>query len=280
MGARVAGASVSRRGEAVSLAEASAGAAGGDLTTTTRTLMAAACDPRRHGNAACTSRPQRLLAQCRPPGLSVGPTSRRPSGTNQIKFWGIQPSWLHADGQVGRHQESGRQAFPTRVADHTARRRILLEQNDEWAVSRRYHDAGINRSAERWCPHHAAHRGSLNVPALPAGEPRLERNALTTTAAGTRSTSPWQIGASGASRPSYAFVEQPQTNGVAERFNRTLKEQIVHGRIYRNIAELRDAVRGFVKQYNAQWIVEKNRYLSPAQARLAWHATTSLRPAA
>ena len=45
-------------------------------------------------------------------------------------------------------------------------------------------------------------------------------------------------------QPSYAFVEQPQTNGVAERFNRTLKEQIVHGRIYRNIAELRDAVRG------------------------------------
>ena len=31
----------------------------------------------------------------------------------------------------------------------------------------------------------------------------------------------------------------PQTNGVAERFNRTLKEQIIHGRIYRNIAELR-----------------------------------------
>ena len=29
-----------------------------------------------------------------------------------------------------------------------------------------------------------------------------------------------------------------QTNGVAERFNRTLKEQIIHGRIYRNIAEL------------------------------------------
>ena len=53
-------------------------------------------------------------------------------------------------------------------------------------------------------------------------------------------------------QPSYAFVEQPQTNGVAERFNRTLKEQIIHGRIYRNIAELRNAVRGFVEQYNAQ----------------------------
>ena len=45
----------------------------------------------------------------------------------------------------------------------------------------------INRSAERWCPHHAAHRGSLNVPALTAGS-RVERNALTPRA-GTRSIS-------------------------------------------------------------------------------------------
>ena len=60
----------------------------------------------------------------------------------------------------------------------------------------------------------------------------------------------------------------------------TLKEQIIHGRIYRNIAELRNAVRGFVEQYNAQWIVEKNGYLSPAQARQAWHTAMSLRPAA
>ena len=66
-------------------------------------------------------------------------------------------------------------------------------------------------------------------------------------------------------QPSYAFVAEPQANGVAERFNRTLKEQIIHGRIYRNIAELRDAVRDFVELYNAQWIVEKNGYLSPAQ---------------
>ena len=48
------------------------------------------------------------------------------------------------------------------------------------------HDAGIHRSAERWCPHHAAHRGSLNVPALPAGS-RVERNALTPLR-GTRSS--------------------------------------------------------------------------------------------
>ena len=76
-------------------------------------------------------------------------------------------------------------------------------------------------------------------------------------------------------QPSYAFVAEPQTNGVAERFNRTPDHP---WRIYRNIAELRDAVRGFVELYNAQWIVEKNGYLSPAQARQAWHAAIQSGP--
>jgi hypothetical protein len=43
--------------------------------------------------------------------------------------------------------------------------------------------------------------------------------------------------------PSFAFVRQPETNGVAERFIRTLKEQIVFGRIYQNIEEVCTAVR-------------------------------------
>lgn len=33
--------------------------------------------------------------------------------------------------------------------------------------------------------------------------------------------------------PSPAFVAEPQTNGVAERFNRTLKEQAIRGRVFR-----------------------------------------------
>src|SRR5450759_4376700 len=32
--------------------------------------------------------------------------------------------------------------------------------------------------------------------------------------------------------PSYAFLEQPQTNGVAERFLRTLQEQAIYGRVF------------------------------------------------
>ncbi len=62
--------------------------------------------------------------------------------------------------------------------------------------------------------------------------------------------------------------------------NEQLQEQIIYGRIYRSIAELRDAVRRFAEQYNAQWIVEKNGYLSPANARQGWDTAMSLRLAA
>ena len=70
--------------------------------------------------------------------------------------------------------------------------------------------------------------------------------------------------------PSFSFIEQPQTNGVAERFNRTLKEQAIHGRIFNNLEEVRDAVRNFVEVYNEHWRVEKNDFLTPAEARKAW----------
>jgi transposase InsO family protein len=68
-------------------------------------------------------------------------------------------------------------------------------------------------------------------------------------------------------RPSFAFVEQPQTNGVAERFIRTLKEQVIHGRIYRTLEELHQAVGAFVKLYNEHWRVEKLGFLTPREAR-------------
>jgi putative transposase len=67
--------------------------------------------------------------------------------------------------------------------------------------------------------------------------------------------------------PSFAFLEQPQTNGVAERFFRTLKEQVIYGRIFRTVAEVRKAVGEFVERYNQQWRIEKNGFLSPFQMR-------------
>jgi transposase InsO family protein len=64
--------------------------------------------------------------------------------------------------------------------------------------------------------------------------------------------------------PSYAFVGEPETNGVIERLFRMLKEQIIHGRVFQTIDELREAVRDFVARYNAEWLVEKNGYSAPS----------------
>ena len=72
--------------------------------------------------------------------------------------------------------------------------------------------------------------------------------------------------------PSYAFVGQPETNGVIERLFRTLKEQVVYGRIFQTIEEVRDTIRTFVARYNADWLIEKNGLASPAAARERWMA--------
>ena len=66
---------------------------------------------------------------------------------------------------------------------------------------------------------------------------------------------------------SYAFVAEPQTNGVAERFMKTLKEQVVHGRSFQNVEELRAAMATFVELYNNEWLVEKVGFVSPRRAR-------------
>jgi len=79
--------------------------------------------------------------------------------------------------------------------------------------------------------------------------------------------------------PSYAFVGEPETNGVIERLFRTLKEQIVHGRVFQTIDEVRDAVRDFAARYNAEWLIEKNGFRSPLDARAA-RLDTNLRHAA
>lgn len=69
--------------------------------------------------------------------------------------------------------------------------------------------------------------------------------------------------------PSFAFVAEPQTNGVAERFNRTLKEQVIHGRIFKNVEEVRAAVTAFKDLYNRHWRLEKLGFMSPLEARQA-----------
>lgn len=69
---------------------------------------------------------------------------------------------------------------------------------------------------------------------------------------------------------SFAFVAAPQTNGVAERFNRTLKEQAIHGRVFRNLAEVRQAVTEFRDRYNRHWRLEKLGFMSPLEVRQSY----------
>ena len=70
--------------------------------------------------------------------------------------------------------------------------------------------------------------------------------------------------------PSFAFVAQPQINGVAERFNRTLKEQVIHGRIFKNLEEVCAAVNGFKDRYDRHWRLEKLGFISPHEALQAY----------
>ena len=71
-------------------------------------------------------------------------------------------------------------------------------------------------------------------------------------------------------QPAFGYVREPETNGVIERFNRTLKEQVIHGRMYRNIEEVREAIKQFIELYNKEWLIGKLGYLSPMESRQKW----------
>jgi transposase InsO family protein len=67
--------------------------------------------------------------------------------------------------------------------------------------------------------------------------------------------------------PSPAFVRQPEGNGCIERFFRTLKEQLLWIRHFRDLDELHAALIKFRESYNRDWIVGRLGYRTPAQAR-------------
>ena len=68
-------------------------------------------------------------------------------------------------------------------------------------------------------------------------------------------------------KPSFSFVEEPQTNGVVERFNRTLKEQVVYGKVFKNLDEVREAMLDFRDNYNRYWRLRKLGFKTPLEAR-------------
>ena len=62
-----------------------------------------------------------------------------------------------------------------------------------------------------------------------------------------------------------SFVREPEGNGVAERFIRTLKENLLWVRTFDTIEELRAALVEFARRYNETWLVARHGYRTPAQ---------------
>jgi transposase InsO family protein len=70
-------------------------------------------------------------------------------------------------------------------------------------------------------------------------------------------------------RSSPSYVAQPEGNGVAERFVRTLKEQVLWVKHFDTVETLREALQGFRTSYNENWLVARHGYRTPSQVRAA-----------
>ena len=64
-----------------------------------------------------------------------------------------------------------------------------------------------------------------------------------------------------------SFVRSPEGNGCAERFVRTLKEQLLWIRRFATVEELIRALHQFRLAYNRSWILQRHGYLTPSAVR-------------
>jgi putative transposase len=64
-----------------------------------------------------------------------------------------------------------------------------------------------------------------------------------------------------------SYVGEPQCNGVAERFMRTLKEQCLYLHQFDSLAQAQQIIGEFITRYNTQWLIERLGHRTPAQAR-------------
>jgi len=66
-----------------------------------------------------------------------------------------------------------------------------------------------------------------------------------------------------------SYVGEPECNGVAERFMRTLKEQCLYLHRFTSLPEARTIIGTFIARYNAEWLIERLGHRTPAAARAA-----------
>ena len=68
-------------------------------------------------------------------------------------------------------------------------------------------------------------------------------------------------------RSTASYVGEPECNGVAERFIRTLKEECLYLHDFESLEEARQIIGAFIERYNHGWILERHGYKTPTQAR-------------
>ncbi len=64
-----------------------------------------------------------------------------------------------------------------------------------------------------------------------------------------------------------AFVRAPEGNGCAERFIRTLEENLLRARSFDTVEELRRAPLEFRETSNATWLIVRHGFRPPAAIR-------------
>lgn len=68
-------------------------------------------------------------------------------------------------------------------------------------------------------------------------------------------------------KDSPSYVREPQGNGIAERFVRILKENLLWVRRFQTVEELRQGLLAFKDTYNRKWRIGRHGYRSPQQVR-------------
>ena len=64
-----------------------------------------------------------------------------------------------------------------------------------------------------------------------------------------------------------SFVRAPEGNGIAERFFRTLKEQLLWVRTFDDVEQLLAALHDFRHRYNQAWILARHGCVTPSERR-------------
>lgn len=66
---------------------------------------------------------------------------------------------------------------------------------------------------------------------------------------------------------SYTFARSPESNGIIERFHRTLEEQVFAVNQFADLEEARTAIEKFIHDYNTLWILHRSEGKTPLEMR-------------